>query len=439
MQSGAPPAAQPPEEVDSTDVLDKIRQNQKEFASKSALRILISGLAFFFALEVSGNFEVIGKSFSNPRENIDLSSWNLSAGLDSSDVTVIVTALLIFNATFAIAFVATFLVEVKETEFDYFRTDWGQKVQTLSVLSASLAASLAITRFQESPGLFVALALAALFIALASQLVNGKFFAQTSAAIAIDDAKRKLKAAKKAREIFLDSVGPQASVRIRTRKEPASVKAAKGLLRRYSRTILLYVLLLGVSLGILTIPFGLVIFVKKPPVGTIFEFLTFASMWIFVVLVIVTFFPVWFGVTVGQVNIWISASQGRKISWFFRVLRTSSVAFVVVVWITLPGGDGSSLGLFLSTTTMMAALAAATATYIGWRTARGPGKHVVYLSLSQLDLNVATAEAALKEAEKKAAKEKAAPSVVRLELDPSDQGGNGHKSGVVVDKEGNRT
>lgn len=399
-KASAAPLLQQPPEPDPADVLAKMRAFQKEAAKKTAIRIVTSVIALFILIEIAGNFDEFTRDYfavtTRTFEPDTFTGWHLHAHISTADVTVLVTALLVFNATFAVAFIATFLVSVENKEFEYFRIDWAQTVQVLAVNSASLALTLTITRFFEAPALFVVLTLVTLSVILASQLVNSTFLAKKNAFMAALDWMKKRDDAKAAIEVFL-SMFNEITRRRMERIEPSSKKQA---LEQATRC---RIVIVG-SCALLVLLESVVVLAVWPVFGV--EAPRSVQGWIysvgylFFVLLVLAIFPLSF-VTFGQSYLWMRVALVRAFSTTLRVIGIIAVVATTLMfffpYIGTPELLSGGFMLFCN------ALVVALVTYVvhrGTRTGRGPGKYVALHTLAVLDANALAAQEAYEEAEK---------------------------------------
>jgi len=419
------------------EIVESISASRKDFAKRSTLQICLGVLLAFILIEIVGNFDKavmanFAFSFRDPKPN-PLTGWDLGAHISSSDVAVFVTALLVFNATFAVAFVATYLVPAQNEEFEYFRTSWAQSVQRLASASASLAITLSITRALEDTGLFAVLVMMSALIVAASLLVNSTYFEQKSAAMAIFDTRKRLAAAVDAKNLFLGELNTEAQVRLSV-KEPQDRQEARRQLNRCRTRIAvtcLVILLLEAVGAIAAVPLtGL-----HGPVS--------ASAWLTGLPLLLQAFLL-FGpwalaiATFGQSSFWVRRARKGKFMPAYKAFGILLAVFQVFFWFAAYADTELwPFGVVLAIINFVAIVITVVGVYWGKRYGVGPFKYVTLHALTILDLDKFWAAAAVEEAVKKSQRGSIQSDFISYST-PAEQNGNGHKSGRIFNAKRNR-
>jgi hypothetical protein len=425
------------------ELLDSMREGQKEYAKETVIRVGFLVAATFMALELGGNFTEFSRDYFSVMSNTfapdSFSGWALTAHLRPEDVTVLVTALLVFNATFAVAFVATFLErKLGDGESELFRHDWARRVRLLTSGAAALALTLTLTLLLDDLGLFTVLMIVSSFIVYASLLINSRYFSQFSVSMEVLDADRRVRAADKAKENLLDSLKPSAAKRLKRKTNSQDKQSTRKHVNRKQLAISFYCcLLVFIEATLLLAAFPL--FGLRG--ASNFLVWVVSVTYFFMVLLIFVAIPLAL-ITFGQSFLWVRYARRW---WTAQLMQVFSIAiiFVLTFGFIIPyiGTEELPSGLMLLSFNVGCIGVAAIAVYVGKRYGRGPSKHVILLALATVNLEAFLAKDAHEDAWKRSRKQsgKNEALIVSGKLDTAKQSGNGHKSGVVINSNRNRT
>ncbi|MGN7149292.1 hypothetical protein ACTHQ6_09910 [Arthrobacter sp. SAFR-179] len=376
---------------------------------------------------------------SNTFDTDSFSGWSWTAHVRPEDVTVLVTALLVFNATFAVAFVATFLErKLGDVETEMFRTDWANRVRLVTGGAAALAITLTLTRLVDDVGLFTVLIFVSSFTVFAALLINSRYFAELNDSVKLLEAALRVRDADKTKQDLLDSLQPQVAKRLRKKVSPRDTLSARKQLNRKQIAIGLYCcLLVFVEATVLLAIFPLI---GLRGAGDFLGWLVSVT-YFFLVLLIFVAIPLGL-ITFGQSFLWVRYARRW---WTAQLMQVVSIIAIIALtlgfYIPYIGSEQWASGLLLLALNMASVAVAAAAVYVGKRYGRGPGKHVVMLSLATVHHEAFLAEDAYEHLLKKS-KERSGKTetlIVTQKLGMPEQSSNGHKSGVIFNTKGDRT
>ncbi|WP_210479201.1 hypothetical protein [Naasia sp. SYSU D00948] len=398
VQGGDPLGAPAPADAAAELAIARARRAARRSVERGVGRILPLAALLFVVIEIAGNLDrftdvdlVVGAPdvTTSPRLDVTfdlLTGWDLTAGITAADATVIVTALLVFAATFGVAFIATFLVPTEATDLDYLRVDWAQTVQQLVAAATALAAAVTATRVADQPALAVALLLVTIGTFAAYGLLHEGFLGQKLARVRLLHAREDVQAAALAFEAFRGTISE-------TAREPLGVgsagdpeRAPRGQGR--CRALILVLLLGALVLETVILWLALLWLVATPPPS--------AGAWaaialnLLLVSTITTAIPIAVA-TFGLAAVWAAFARRDR----FLAIRVAGLALIGAGPLALPVlsyGDTEPFTAAIFTVGAIVVVAAAVvAVAVARRTGRGPGTVVLQLAAAKLAASLAAA------------------------------------------------
>lgn len=162
----------------------RLRENEKE-EGKHLWKVLAWAFLYYTLMQAAANADILLRLWASstrgtatfelkPFDYSVLKDWEWTAHIDSADATVVVTAALLYVATFNVAAIASALDRSKDLPVTLTQFWWRESAAAATRFAVAIAVAISLTRLPGEPGLAVGLTLLSALCGRGSQLVSGE-------------------------------------------------------------------------------------------------------------------------------------------------------------------------------------------------------------------------------------------------------------------------